>query len=71
MISTSSVLEIFGNMVKVIADNPASILIVLGFFAILTGLFLPIGMGDQVLLGVLGFFMLIIGIIVHVAWLNS
>ena len=67
----SEVLDIFGEMVKVIADNPASILIVLGFFGILIGVILPLGIGVQMLLGGLGVFMLIIGILVHVLWLQS
>jgi len=71
VIAVSGVLDIFGEMCKVIADNPASILIVLGFFAILIGVLLPLGMGVQMLLGGLGFFMMIIGIAVHIAWLHS
>jgi hypothetical protein len=67
----SEILEIFGEMVKVVASNPASILIVLGFFAILTGVFLPIGIGIQILVGGLGIFMMIAGIAVHVLWLQS
>ena len=67
----SAVLDIFGEMVKVKAENPASILIVLGFFGILIGVFLPLGIGAQMLLGGLGFFMLIVGILVHVLWLRS
>ena len=67
----SEVLDIFGEVVKVVADNPASILIVLGFFGILMGVFLPLGMGAQIFLGGLGFFMMIIGIVVHVAWIQS
>jgi hypothetical protein len=67
----SAILETFVSMVEIIADNPASILIVLGFFAILIGVFVPIGMGVQLLLGGLGFFMLIIGILAHDSWLQS
>ena len=66
----SGVLDIFGEMVNVIADNPASILIVLGFFAVLIGVFLPLGFGVQMLMGGLGFLMLIAGILVHVLWLQ-
>lgn len=66
----SGILESFAEMVEVVADNPASILIVLGFFAILIGVFLPVGIGIQLFIGGLGFFMLIIGIIVHVAWIE-
>jgi hypothetical protein len=67
----SGVLDVFTGMVEVVANNPASILIVLGFFGILVGLFIPLGMGAQWLIGGLGFFMMIIGIVVHVAWLQS
>jgi len=66
----TGVLEIFAEMVKVVADNPASILIVLGFMGILIAVFLPIGIGAQLLIGGTGFLMLIVGIIVHVAWLQ-
>jgi hypothetical protein len=67
----SEILEMFTGMVEVVASNPASILIVLGFFAILGGVFLPLGTGTQLLIGGLGLFMLIVGIIVHIAWLQS
>jgi hypothetical protein len=67
----SAALEIFGDMVKIVADNPASILIVLGFFAVLIGVLLPLGIGVQLLLGGLGFFMLLIGVLAHVLWLQS
>jgi hypothetical protein len=66
----SQVLEIFAEMVKVVADNPASILIVLGFLGILIAVLFPMGIGAQLLIGGTGFLMLIIGIIVHVAWLQ-
>jgi hypothetical protein len=67
----SAMLELLSGMVKVIADNPASILIVLGFFALLGGLLIPFGIGVQLALGGLGFFMMIIGVIVHVTWLQN
>ena len=70
MISISGVLNIFGEMVNVIADNPASILIVLGFLSILMAVFVPLGIGAQWLFGGLGFLMLIAGILVHVLWLQ-
>jgi hypothetical protein len=66
----STSLEIFGDMVKVVADNPASILIVLGFFGVLIGVFLPIGIGAQLLIGGTGFLMLVVGVIVHILWLQ-
>ena len=65
------VLEIFAEMVKVVADNPASILIVLGFMGMLIAVFLPIGVGAQLLLGGTGVAMLIAGIYVHIVWLQS
>lgn len=58
-------------MIQVIADNPASILIVLGFISILLAAFVPLGIGIQILFGVLGFFMLIAGIVVHAIWLQN
>jgi hypothetical protein len=71
VITTSAILDIFGGMVEIVASNPASILIVLGFFAILGGIFIPLGIGTQLLLGSLGIVMMIIGVVVHVAWLQS
>ena len=56
-------------MVEVIADNPASILIVLGFFAILIATFVPLP-GIQVGLGVLGGLMMVVGVILHIMWLQ-
>ena len=67
----SGIIEAVTGMMEVIADNPASILIVLGFVAILIGIFVPIGFGAQILAGGLGFFMLIAGIVVHVIWLQN
>jgi hypothetical protein len=67
----SSMVNVFTEMVKVVADNPASILIVLGFMGILMAVFLPMGIGAQLLLGGTGSIMLIAGIYVHVVWLQS
>jgi hypothetical protein len=67
----SEIIEAVTSMIEVIADNPASILIVLGFISIMLAIFVPIGTGIQVLLGVFGFFMMIIGILVHVLWLQN
>lgn len=67
----SEIIEAVTSMIEVIADNPASILIVLGFISIMLAIFVPIGASIQVLLGVLGFFMMIIGILVHVLWLQN
>jgi len=66
----SEIIEAITGMIQVIADNPASILIVLGFLSVLMAVFLPIGIGAQLLVGGTGFLMLIVGIIVHVAWLQ-
>lgn len=66
----SEIIDAVTGMMNVIADNPASILIVLGFLAILMAVFLPIGIGAQLLVGGTGFLMLIAGICVHVAWLQ-
>lgn len=67
----SEIVEAIADMIQVIADNPASILIVLGFMSILIAVFIPLQIGIQILLGGLGFFMLLVGIIVHVVWLQS
>lgn len=67
----SEIVEAIANIVQVIADNPASILIVFGFISILLAAFVPLQLGLQILFGGLGFFMLIIGILVHVIWLQS
>jgi hypothetical protein len=66
----SEIVEAIANMIQVIADNPASILIVLGFISTLLAVFVPLQIGAQILLGVLGFFMIAIGILVHVIWLQ-
>jgi hypothetical protein len=67
----SEIIEAITGMIEVIADNPASILIVLGFISILLAIFIPIGVGAQFLLGGLGVFMMITGIILNVLWLGS
>jgi hypothetical protein len=69
--NVSEIVEAIADIVQVIADNPASILIVLGFVSILLAVFVPLQLGFQILFGGLGFFMLIIGILVHVIWLQS
>jgi len=66
----SEIIEAVADMIQVIADNPASILIVLGFISVLLAVFIPLQIGAQVLLGGLGFFMLIVGIVVHAVWLQ-
>ena len=67
----SDIVEDIANMIQVIADNPASILIVLGFISILLVVFIPLPIGAQILLGGLGFFMIAVGILVHAVWLQS
>ncbi|MEM2249424.1 MAG: hypothetical protein QXR42_09310 [Candidatus Bathyarchaeia archaeon] len=67
----SEVLEAIADILQIIADNPASILIVLGFISILIAAFVPLQLGLQLLFGGLGFFMIIVGIVVHVMWLQS
>jgi len=69
--NVSEIVEAIANIVQVIADNPASILIVFGFISILLAAFVPLQLGLQILFGGLGFFMLTIGILVHVIWLQS
>jgi membrane-bound ClpP family serine protease len=61
----SEIIEALLDAISIIADNPASILIVLGFLAILIGWAFGV-----TLFIVLGIFMLIIGIVVHVMWLE-
>ena len=67
----SEIIEAITGMIQVIANNPASILIVLGFLGVLMAVFLPIGIGAQLLIGGLGFLMLVAGIVVHIVWLQS
>lgn len=66
----SEIIEVITGMIQVIADNPASILIVLGFISIILVAFLPLGIGLQLLFGGLGLLMLIAGIVVHIIWLQ-
>jgi hypothetical protein len=47
----SEIIEAITSMIEVIADNPSSILIVLGFISILIAVFIPIGVATQLLLG--------------------
>jgi hypothetical protein len=67
----SEIIEAFTGMIDVIADNPASILIVLGFIAILLAVFIPIGIGAQLFLGGIGVLMMIGGIVLNLQWLES
>jgi hypothetical protein len=61
----SEIIEALLDSISIIADNPASILIVLGFLSILIGWVFGVP-----LFIVLGIFMLIIGIVVHFMWLE-
>lgn len=61
----SEVISALLSAIEIIADNPASILIVLGFLAILAGWAFSV-----VSLIALGLLMLITGIVVHVMWLQ-
>ena len=67
----SEIIEAITGMIEVVADNPASILIVLGFISILLAVFIPISVGAQLLLGGSGVLMMIVGIILHLLWLGS
>lgn len=67
----SDILDAIADIIQIIADNPASILIVLGFIPILIAAFVPLQVGLQLLFGGLGLFMIIVGIAVHVMWPQS
>jgi hypothetical protein len=67
----SEIVEVIAEMTQIIADNPASILIVLGFISLLMTVFIPLSIGFQLLLGGVGALMLIAGIIVHIIWLQG
>jgi len=67
----SEIIEAITGMIEVIADNPASILIVLGFISIMIAVLIPIGIGAQLLLGGLGGFMMAGGVILNILWLGS
>jgi hypothetical protein len=66
----SEIIKAVTDIFHVIADNPASILIVLGFLSILIATLVPLQIVAQIVLGGLGLFMVIIGIVVHVLWLQ-
>lgn len=67
----SEIIEAIIDIVQIIADNPASILIVLGFISILIAAFVPLQLGLQLFFGGLGLLMIIVGIVVHVMWLQG
>lgn len=66
----SDILDAIADIIQIIADNPASILIVLGFISILIAAFVPLQLGLQLLFGGLGLLMIIVGIVAHVMWLQ-
>jgi hypothetical protein len=67
----SQIIEAITGMIEVVADNPSSILIVLGFLSIMIAVFIPIGASLQFLLGGLGVLMLLGGIALNVLWLGN
>jgi hypothetical protein len=67
----SGIIEAVTSMIEVVADNPASILIALGFVSILLAVFIPIGVGAQFLLGGLGVLMMVGGVVLNILWLES
>ena len=66
----SEIVEAILKSIKIVADNPSSILIVLGFLAVLLAVFVPIGTSFRILLGVLGLIMMAIGVYAHFKWLE-
>lgn len=65
----SEIIEAFTEMIEVVADNPASILIVLGFFSILIAIFVPLS-SIQIPCGLFGGLLMVAGIVLHVMWLE-
>jgi hypothetical protein len=70
-LSLSEIIEAIAEITQIVADNPASILIVLGFISILIAAFIPLSIGFQLLFGGVGALMLTVGIIAHFLWLQS
>lgn len=66
----SEIVEVILKTIRIVADNPSSILIVLGFVAVLLAMFVPIEVGLRILLGVLGLVMIALGIYAHFKWLE-
>jgi len=66
----SEIVEVIFRTIKIVVDNPASILIVLGFAAVLLAIFAPIEIGLRILLGVPGLVMKAVGIYAHFKWLE-
>lgn len=66
----AEVVEAILKTIRIVADNPSSILIVLGFVAVLLSIFVPIGIILQFLLGILGLVMMGIGVYAHFKWLE-
>jgi len=71
VIVLSEIIEAIAEITQIVADNPASILIVLGFISLLIAAFIPLSIGLQLLFGGVGALMLIVGIIAHFLWLQS
>jgi hypothetical protein len=67
----SQIIEAITGMMEVVADNPSSILIVLGFLSIMIAVFIPIGASLQFLVGGMGVLMLIGGVALNVLWLGN
>jgi hypothetical protein len=71
VIGLSEIIEAIAEMTKIVADNPASILIVFGFISLLIAAFIPLSIGFQLLFGGVGVLMLVVGIIAHFLWLQK
>ena len=69
--SLSEIIDAIAETTQIVADNPASILIVLGFCSLLIAAFIPLSIGFQLLFGGAGALMLIVGIIAHLLWLQN
>lgn len=67
----SQIIQAITDAIQIIADNPASILIVLGFISVLIAIFVQIETDLRLLLGALGLFMIVLGIYAHFKWLEK
>jgi len=66
----SEIVETLLKTIKIVADNPSSILIVLGFVAFLLAIFVPTETSLRILLGILGLTMIATGVYAHFKWLE-
>lgn len=66
----SEVIEAIAKTIRIVADNPTSILIVLGFITVLLAIFVPIETSLRIFLGILGIILMAIGIYAHFKWLE-